>query len=82
MEEARKEFVESAFRTMRLAAKQAAEKIVKHIDCTDEKVSLRAAEDVIEFAKARAPTYSLFRSKIHEQSFADGAVNRFMYLDG
>jgi transposase len=51
LEEARKEFVESAFRTMRLAAKQAADKIVKHLDCTDEKVSLRAAEDVIEFAK-------------------------------
>ena len=51
LEEARKEYVESAFRTMRLAAKQAADKIVKHLDCTDEKVSLRAAEDIIEFAK-------------------------------
>ena len=51
LEEARKEYVESGFRTMRLAAKRAADKIVKHLDCTDEKVSLRAAEDVIEFAK-------------------------------
>jgi hypothetical protein len=34
-----------------LAAKRAAEKILKHLDCTDEKVSLRAAEDAIEFAK-------------------------------
>jgi transposase len=51
LEEARKEYVESGFRTMRLAAKQAADKIVQHLDCTDEKVSLRAAEDVIEFAK-------------------------------
>jgi hypothetical protein len=51
LEEARKEYVESGFRTLRLAAKRAAEKIVKHLDCTDEKVSLRAAEDVIEFAK-------------------------------
>jgi hypothetical protein len=51
LEEARKEYVESGFRTMRLAAKRAAEKIVHHLDCTDEKVSLRAAEDVIEFAK-------------------------------
>jgi hypothetical protein len=51
LEEARKEYVESGFRTMRLAAKRAAEKIVQHLDCTDEKVSLRAAEDVIEFAK-------------------------------
>jgi transposase len=51
LEEARKEYVESAFRTMRLAAKQAADKIVKHMDCSDEKVSLRAAEDIIEFAK-------------------------------
>jgi hypothetical protein len=51
LDEARKEYVESGFRTLRLAAKRAAEKIVKHLDCTDEKVSLRAAEDVIEFAK-------------------------------
>ena len=51
VEEARKEYVESGFRTMRLAAKRAADKIVKHLDCTDEKVSLRAAEDIIEFAK-------------------------------
>jgi hypothetical protein len=51
LEEARKEFVESAFRTMRLSAKVAADKIVKHVDSTDEKVSLRAAEDIIEFAK-------------------------------
>src|SRR5215813_9331619 len=51
LEEARKEYVESGFRTMRLAAKRAADKIVKHLDCTDEKVSLRAAEDIIEFAK-------------------------------
>lgn len=41
----------SAFRTMRLSAKVAADKIVKHVDSTDEKVSLRAAEDIIEFAK-------------------------------
>jgi hypothetical protein len=51
LEEARKEYVESAFRTMRLSAKAAADKIVKHVDSTDEKVSLRAAEDIIEFAK-------------------------------
>jgi hypothetical protein len=51
IEEARKEYMESGFRTMRLAAKRAAEKIVQHLDCTDAKVSLRAAEDVIEFAK-------------------------------
>jgi hypothetical protein len=51
LEEARKEYVESGFRTMRLAAKRAADKIVKHVDSTDEKVSLRAAEDIIEFAK-------------------------------
>jgi hypothetical protein len=51
LEEARMEYVESGFRTMRLAAKQAADKIVKHVDSTDEKVSLRAAEDIIEFAK-------------------------------
>ena len=51
LEEARKDYVENAFRTMRLAAKQAADKIVKHMDCSDEKVSLRAAEDIIEFAK-------------------------------
>jgi len=51
LEEARKEYVESGFRTLRLAAKQAADKIIKHLDCVDEKVSLRAAEDVIEFAK-------------------------------
>ena len=51
LEEARKEYVESGFRTMRLATKRAADKIVKHLDCTDEKVSLRAAEDIIEFAK-------------------------------
>ena len=51
LEESRKEFVESAFRTMRLSARKAADKIIGHIDCTDEKVSLRAAEDIIEFAK-------------------------------
>jgi hypothetical protein len=51
LEEARKEYVESSFRTLRLAAKRAADKIVKHVDSTDEKVSLRAAEDIIEFAK-------------------------------
>lgn len=51
LEEAGKEYVESGFRTLRLAARQAADKIVKHLDCTDEKVSLRAAEDIIEFAK-------------------------------
>jgi hypothetical protein len=51
LEEARKEYVESGFRTLRLAAKRAADKIVKHLDCTDEKVSLRAAEDIIDFAK-------------------------------
>ena len=51
LEEARKEYVESGFRTLRLAAKQAADKIIKHLDCADEKVSLRAAEDIIEFAK-------------------------------
>jgi len=51
LEEARKEYVESGFRTLRLAAKRAAEKIVKHLDCSDEKVSLRAAEDIIDFAK-------------------------------
>jgi hypothetical protein len=51
LDEARKEYVESGFRTLRLAAKRAAERIVTHLDCTDEKVSLRAAEDVIEFAK-------------------------------
>ena len=51
LEDARKEYVESGFRTMRLAAKRAAEKIVKHLDSTDDKVSIRAAEDVIEFAK-------------------------------
>ena len=51
MEEARKEYVESGFRTLRLAARHAAEKIVKHLDSGDEKVSLRAAEDVIDFAK-------------------------------
>lgn len=51
LEDARKDYVESAFRTLRLAAKQAADKTVKHLDCTDEKISLRAAEDIIEFAK-------------------------------
>ena len=51
LEDARKDYVESAFRTIRLAAKQAADKTVKHLDCTDEKISLRAAEDIIEFAK-------------------------------
>ena len=51
LEEARKEYVESGFRTMRLGAKRAADKIIEHLDCTDEKVSLRAAEDIIEFAK-------------------------------
>jgi len=51
LEDARKDYVESGFRTLRLAARRAAEKIVRHLDCTDEKVSLRAAEDVIEFAK-------------------------------
>jgi len=51
LEAARKEYVESAFRTMRLAAKQAADKIIKHLDCTDERISLRAAEDIIEFAQ-------------------------------
>jgi len=51
LEESRKEFVESAFRTMRLAARQAADKIVKHLDCTDERISLRAAEDIIEFTQ-------------------------------
>jgi hypothetical protein len=51
LEEARKEYVESGFRTLRLAAKRAAEQIVQHLDSGDEKVSLRAAEDIIEFAK-------------------------------
>jgi hypothetical protein len=39
------------FRTLRLAATQVAERIVKYLDCTDEKVSLRAAEDIIEFGE-------------------------------
>jgi len=51
LKDARKEYVESGFRTLRLAAKRAADKIVTHLDCADEKVSLRAAEDIIEFAK-------------------------------
>jgi hypothetical protein len=51
LEESRKEYVESGFRTLRLAAKQAAGKIVNHLDSSDEKVSLRAAEDIIDFAK-------------------------------
>ena len=51
VDQARKEYVESAFRTIRLATRQAADKIVKHLDSTDERLSLRAAEDVIEFAK-------------------------------
>jgi len=51
LEEMRMDFIESGFRTMKLAAKQAADKIVKHLDCADEKISLRAAEDIIEFAK-------------------------------
>ena len=51
LEEARKEFVESAFRTMRLSAKKAADKIVKHVDSTDERISLRAAENIIEFTQ-------------------------------
>jgi hypothetical protein len=36
---------------MRLATKQAADKIIKHLDCADERISLRAAEDIVEFAK-------------------------------
>jgi DNA-binding phage protein len=51
LEVARKDYVESAFRTLRLAAKRAAEKIVKHVDCSDERISLRAAEDIIEFTQ-------------------------------
>jgi hypothetical protein len=51
LEEARKEYVESGFRTLRLAARRAAEKIVKHMDSGDERVSLRAAEDIIEFTQ-------------------------------
>ncbi|MSP40495.1 MAG: hypothetical protein EXR70_18550 [Deltaproteobacteria bacterium] len=51
LEVARRDYVESAFRTLRLAAKRAAEKIVKHVDCSDERISLRAAEDIIEFTQ-------------------------------
>jgi hypothetical protein len=51
VEEARKDFVESAFRTMWLSAKKAAEEIVYRLGDYDPKVSLRAAEDIIEFAK-------------------------------
>ena len=51
LEDVRKDYVETAFRTMRLATKQAADKIIKHLDCTDERISLRAAEDIVEFAK-------------------------------
>ena len=51
LDEARKEYVESAFRTMRLAAKQAADKIVKHMDSTDERLSLRAAEDILQYTQ-------------------------------
>ena len=51
VDQARKEYVESAFRTLRLAAKRAAEKIVKHMECTDERISLRAAEDILEFTQ-------------------------------
>jgi len=51
LEVARKDYVESAFRPLRLAAKHAADKIVKHVDCSDERISLRAAEDIIQFTQ-------------------------------
>jgi len=52
LENARKEYVESGFRAIRLAAKRAADKIIQHLENADPKVSLRAAEDVIKFAEA------------------------------